>query len=151
MPTLYYDLSKEEFLDAIRKIQCVKETTRVGKAIGGFYMEGPYMNPKYGASADKNKWRGDILPEMYEDVVDAAGAQAKIWAVAPERDGLEPFLAYAKKVNPDTIFSVGHSEASPEQIQKMKRYGICLQTHCMDATGRVETWGGTRACGPGHL
>lgn len=148
LPTLYYDLSKEEFLDAIRKIQCVKETTRVGKAIGGFYMEGPYMNPKYGASADKNKWRGDILPEMYEDVVDAAGAQAKIWAVAPERDGLEPFLAYAKKVNPDTIFSVGHSEASPEQIRKMKRYGICLQTHCMDATGRVETWGGTRACGP---
>ncbi len=148
LPTLYYNLSKEEFLDAIKNIQNAKETTRVGKAIGGFYMEGPYMNPKYGALPDQNKWRGDILPEMYEDVVDAAGIFTKIWAVAPEREGIEPFLKYAKKVNPDVIFSVGHSEASPEQIQKLKRYGICLQTHCMDATGRVETWAGTRACGP---
>ncbi|MBO5070661.1 MAG: amidohydrolase family protein [Roseburia sp.] len=148
LPTLYYDLSKEGFLEAIDRVKHVKETTWAGKAIGGFYMEGPYMNPKYGALADQNKWRGDILPAMYEDVVDAAGILAKVWAVAPEREGLESFLAYAKKVNPNVMFSVGHSEANPAQIQKLKKYGIGLQTHCMDATGRVATWAGTRACGP---
>lgn len=148
LPTLYYDLTKPGFIEAIDRIKDAKENTKSGKAIGGIYMEGPYMNPKYGALADKNQWRGDILPQMYEDVVDAAGTLAKVWAVAPEREGLEPFLAYAKKVNRDVVFSVGHSEASPEQIQKLKRYGFCLQTHCMDATGRVKTWAGTRACGP---
>ena len=148
LPGLCYDLSKEGYLDGIKLVKKVRETTEAGKAIGGFYMEGPYMNPKYGANSDKNKWSGDILPEMYEDVVDAAGTMTKVWAVAPEREGLEPFLAYAKKVNPEVVFTVGHSEASPEQIQKLKKYGIRLQTHCMDATGRVETWAGTRACGP---
>ena len=111
-------------------------------------MEGPYMNPKYGAMSEQNKWKGDICAEDYAEVVDEAGNLAKVWAVAPERVGLEPFLAYAKEKNPATVFSVGHSEANPGQIQKLKKYGISLQTHCMDATGRVSTWGGTRASGP---
>ena len=68
--------------------------------------------------------------------------------MAPEREGIEQFLKYAKKVNPEVMISVGHSEGNPEQIEKLKRYGIGLLTHCMDATGRVTTWGGTRACGP---
>jgi len=148
LSTLYYDLTKEGFLEAIRKTKKAMETTEAGKAIGGFYMEGPYMNPVYGASPEKNRWKGLISPEQYEEVVDAAGTLAKVWAIAPEREGLEPFMAYAKKVYPDVVFSVGHSEASPEQIKKLKKYGISLQTHCMDATGRVETWGGTRASGP---
>jgi len=148
LPTLYYNLSKDGFLDAIECVKHAMDQTEVGKAIGGFYMEGPYMNPKYGAMADKNQWRGDILPQMYEKVVDAAGSLAKVWAVAPEREGIEQFLKYVKNVNPEAMISVGHSEASPEQIEKLKRYGIGLLTHCMDATGRVTTWGGTRACGP---
>lgn len=148
LPTLYYDLSKEGFLEAIEKVRKVKDTTPAGKAIGGFYMEGPYMNPKYGAMAEQNKWRGDIREEDYKEVVDAAGMLTKVWAVAPEREGLRPFLDYARKVNPDVVFSVGHSEATPEQIRKMKPYNFTLQTHCMDATGRVTTWDGTRACGP---
>lgn len=148
LPTLYYDLSKEGFIEAVRTIKKIKETTEAGKAIAGLYMEGPYMNPKYGAMADQNKWRGPVRPEDYEELVNEAGAFARIWAVAPEREGLEPFLAYVKEKNPGAVISVGHSEAAPEQIRRLKKYGICLQTHCMDATGRVSTWGGTRACGP---
>ena len=148
LPTLYYDLSKPAFLESIDRIKACMETGRAGRAIGGFYMEGPYMNPKYGASAEKNKWRGKIKKEDYEELVDRAGALAKVWAVAPEREGLEPFLQYASEKNPGVTFSVGHSEATPEQIWQLKRYGIRLQTHCMDATGQTERMGGTRGCGP---
>ena len=148
LATLYYDLSKEDLVDSIKRVKEAMKQEGAGRAIKGIYMEGPYMNPKYGAKADKNQWRGDILPQMYEKVVDGAGSLAKVWAVAPEREGIEQFLKYAKKVNPEVMISVGHSEANPEQIEKLKRYGIGLLTHCMDATGRVTTWGGTRACGP---
>lgn len=148
LPTLYYDLSKEGFLESIKRIREVMDTTQAGKAIAGFYMEGPYMNPKYGAMAEQNKWQGEIRKEDYKEIVDAAGSLTKVWAVAPEREGLAPFLDYAREVNPDVIFSVGHSEAAPEQIQSMKRYGFTLQTHCMDATGRADACPGTRACGP---
>ncbi len=145
---LSYNLSREEYLRGIELLKKAKEHPVIDKAIGGFYMEGPYLNPKYGANADLNQWRGDIRPEDYKELVDESGLLAKVWVVAPEREGLEPFLKYAKQVNPEVRFSVGHSEASPEQIQKLKKYGMGLQTHCMDATGRVQTWLGTRACGP---
>ena len=54
----------------------------------------------------------------------------------------------AKAKNPDVMFSVGHSEATPAQIQRLKKYGIGLQTHCMNATGRPQVSAGTRSCGP---
>lgn len=148
LATLPYNLSRDAYLRGIELVKKAKADSHISKAIGGFYMEGPYLNPKYGANADINPWRGDIVPEDYKELADNAGKLAKVWTVAPEREGLKPFLEYAKKVNPDVRFAVGHSEATPEQIQKLKKYGIGLQTHCMDATGRVETWLGTRSCGP---
>ncbi len=147
LATLYYDLDLPDLIAAVDRIEDAMKTG-AGRAIGGIYMEGPFMNPKYGASPEKNKWRGDIVPERYEPLVNRLGSLAKVWAVAPEREGLEPFMAYAKKVNPDTVFSVGHSEANPRQVDRLKKYGIRLQTHAMNATGRVPLWEGTRACGP---
>lgn len=145
LPTLYYNLDKETFLAAIRAVQ---EAAKQVKNIAGFYMEGPYMNPKYGASAELNKWKGEIREEDYKSLVDAAGTDARIWAIAPEREGLEPFMAYAKAVNPNTAFAVGHSEATPAQCRALKKYGITIHTHCMNATGRIGESGGVRGLGP---
>ncbi|MCI8418593.1 MAG: amidohydrolase family protein [Lachnospiraceae bacterium] len=148
LPTFYYDLSREEFLESVDRVREAMAGEGAGRAIGGIYMEGPYMNPKYGASPEKNKWQGDICKEEYEAIVDKAGSLAKIWAVAPERKGLEPFLQYAKEKNPDVVFAIGHSEATPEQIRKLKKYGVGLQTHCMNATSQISKLIGTRGCGP---
>lgn len=149
MATLYYDLSKDVFLESIRRVKAAMRSNGAGKAIGGFYMEGPYMNPNYGASPEKNKWRGEIRKEDYAELIAEAGALAKVWAVAPERDGIEAFVKDAKAANPDVIFSVGHSDATPAQIRKLKKYGLCLQTHSLNATGRTnKTMRGIRGCGP---
>lgn len=148
LATLYYDLSKETFIESIRRVKDAMENGKAAKAIGGFYMEGPYMNPKFGASPQKNKWRGPINQEDYQQIVDEAGSLAKVWAIAPEREGIEAFVKDAKLVNPDAVFAVGHSEASPAQIRKLKKYGLKIQTHCMNATGRVEALVGVRGCGP---
>ena len=145
---LYYNLSKEGFLDSIKKVQAAMTAGGAGSAIAGIYMEGPYMNPKFGAMPEKNKWKGEINPEAYKEVVDTVGTDAFIWSVAPEREGIEEFVKYAGKVNPHAIFAVGHSEATPAQVRKMKRYGLCLQTHCMDATSNYSEWVGTRGAGP---
>ena len=148
LATLYYDVSRQTFLDSIHRVKEAMANGKAAKAIAGFYMEGPYMNPKYGASPEKNKWRGPILREDYQEILEAAGEYAKVWAVAPEREGIEPFVKDAKNVNPNTVFSVGHSEASPAQIRNLKKYGLCLQTHCMNATGRLDKYVGVRSCGP---
>lgn len=148
LATLYYNLSKEEFLQSIEGVKKAMAAGGAGSAIAGIYMEGPYMNPKYGAMPERNKWKGKITPDAYKEVVDAAGKDARVWAIAPEREGIDEFVQYAGSVNPDAVFSVGHSEATPAQVRKLKRQGLVLQTHCMDATGRFSEWDGTRGAGP---
>ena len=148
LATLYYNLSKEGFLDSIKKVQAAMAAGGAGNAIAGIYMEGPYMNPKFGAMPERNKWKGAIAEEAYKEVVDTVGTDAYVWSVAPEREGIEEFVKYAGKVNPHAVFAVGHSEATPAQVRKMKRYGLRLQTHCMDATGNYSEWVGTRGAGP---
>ena len=148
LATLYYNLSKEGFLDSIKKVQAAMAAGGAGNAIAGIYMEGPYMIPKFGAMPERNKWKGAIAEEAYKEVVDTVGTDAYVWSVAPEREGIEEFVKYAGSVNPHAVFAVGHSEATPAQVRKMKRYGLCLQTHCMDATGNYSEWVGTRGAGP---
>lgn len=147
LATLYYQLAKEEFLEAIDRIKAAMQTEN-GASIAGFYMEGPYMNPNYGAMPEKNRWKGEIRAEDYQEIVDRAGTLAKVWAVAPERDGVEEFVAYARSINPSVTVAVGHSEATPAQIRRFKPYGMTLQTHCMNATGRTNERKGVRGCGP---
>ena len=144
-----YSLPFQKFMSAIQKGKEAMEAGGAGRAIAGFYMEGPYMNPKYGAGAFRNPWRHPLDPKEYQALVDEAGASAKVWAIAPEREGLLPFLEYARKVNPEVLFAIGHSEATPEQIRILgSKYRPALQTHCTNATGREKHWGGVRGVGP---
>lgn len=148
LATLYYDLSFEQMLASIAHVQDVMAHSPAGKAIGGLYMEGPYMNPQYGASPEKNKWRGRIDPAQAAQIVRQAGSSVRVWAVAPEREGIEEFAAMAKQANPSVRFAFGHTQATPAEIYRLKPYGLCIQTHSMDATGAPCSIGGTRACGP---
>ena len=147
LPTLYYDLDREAFLAATERI-CRLIESGEAKSIAGLYMEGPYMNPRYGASPEKNKWRGEIRREDYEKIVRAAGSHARVWVVAPEREGVEDFVRFAKEINPDAVISMGHTEATLAEVSALKKYGLTLMTHCMNATGRIPTEPGTRSCGP---
>ncbi|MBO7519790.1 MAG: amidohydrolase family protein, partial [Clostridia bacterium] len=147
LPTFYTDMNADEYINAIDRVINAVKDGKV-KNIGGFYMEGPYTNEKYGASPEKNRWRGEIKASDYARIVERAGTHAKVWVIAPERKGIETFIKNVKSVNPDVTISVGHSEATPAQIAKYKKYGLILQTHCTNATGRVPAMSGTRSCGP---
>lgn len=118
------------------------------KNLKGIFFEGPYFNTKYGANAHKNPWKGPIDENQYKQLVDLAGKNAVTWMIAPERPGVAAFMEYARKVNPDVIFTVGHSEATPDQIHCLGDMRPKILTHAMDATGRTNDGGGTRGCGP---
>lgn len=148
LPTLYCTLDKNALLIAISRIQRLMAAGGVGDAIGGIYMEGPYLNPKYGASAAFNQWTGEITENAFREIVDAAEHDVRVWVISPEREGIERFMAYAKSVHPDVCFSVGHSEATPAEIDRVKHYGVRLFTHCLNATASLSRFAGTRGCGP---
>ena len=139
LATPSYDFNRDKFIKALNSI---KEAMDSGKAktVKGIYAEGPYTNPKYGSHADLNPWKGGIKKEDYIPIVDAAGKYVTVWTIAPELEGIKEFAEYAKKVNPDVIFSLGHSEATPMQIRAMGKNLPKILTHAMCATGRQKAY-----------
>ena len=100
-------------------------------------MEGPYLNPKFGANRNNISWHGAARREEYAELIELLGTDVRMWSVAPEREGIKQFILDAKAVNPDVKFTVAHSEATPEQIEELIPYGLCIGTHHTNATGTI--------------
>lgn len=145
LATPSYSLNFAESIEAIRSARAALGKV---KTLRGIYMEGPYINPDYGAFSHLNPWRAPIDEGEFRALVDECGTDVKVWTVAPEREGLLPFLQYAREVNPDVVFSLGHSEATPSEVRALGKYRPTLITHIFDATGQLPVEGGTRGVGP---
>lgn len=128
LPTLYFNLDYDTTMSGVRLIREASKSG-AGRVIAGLYMEGPYMNTKYGSDNNNIKWKEVIDPGEYVSLVDYIGDFVKVWCVAPERENIEQFVKYAHSVNPNAVFSIGHSVASPSQISRLKKYGLCNETH----------------------
>ena len=134
LPALYFKFNKDQYIEYIGVLRSAMEDPACCN-IAGLYMEGMYMNPKFGANREKNPWKGPICREDYLPVIEAAGDLPRVWVTAPEREHIEEFVKDAKKVNPNVFFAVGHSEASPQQIEALMPYGLRIGTHHTNATG----------------
>ncbi len=139
LATLGYTTTTPEYLEYIQRIREVMATPD-GINIAGIYMEGPYINPLFGSNRHMNPWSGDILPEDYMPVIEAGKDLIRVWALGPEREGIERFVLDCLKANPDVKFTVGHSAASPQQIEKLVPYGLCIGTHHTNATGDLPKY-----------
>ena len=138
LATLGYTSSSEEYFEYIARI---RESMKLEecKNIGGIYFEGPYINPKFGSNSHLNPWKV-IDPKDYMPIIDAVKDIVKVWALGPEREGIEDFVIAAKAATPNVKFTVGHSEASPQQIEALIPYGLCIGTHHTNATGDLPKY-----------
>lgn len=139
LPTLYFSMNAEKYRKAI---QVIRQAMESGEAvnIGGLYMEGPYLNPKFGCDKERNPWQGPIDREDYGPILGAAWDIARVWALAPEREHILDFVLDVKEKNPAAVFAVAHSEASPRQIEALMPYGLCIGTHHTNATGDLAKY-----------
>ena len=104
------------------------------KTIIGIHMEGPYMNPKYGAFKEYSRIP---VKNEYDEYLKKAEGMIKIWTIAPEMEGVTEFvndISESKKDEP-IIFSAGHSEATTDMLKALLNKGLKLQTHGCCATG----------------
>ena len=136
-------MSLPEYLDFLQNVREAMATPE-GATIAGVYMEGPYINQNYGSM---NNMKGveqprvlDTVPEDYQPMLDAGADIIRVWGTAPEREGIENFVKAAKKANPEVRFAVTHSEATPQQIEKLMPYGLCIGTHHTNATGTIVNY-----------
>lgn len=98
-------------------------------------MEGPYLNPGFGCNRVDNPWAGSICREKYSPVIEAAWDLARVWCVAPEREGILNFVRDVREKNPNAVFAVAHSAASPQEVEALIPYGLKIGTHHTNATG----------------
>ena len=133
----------EGYLEWLTRIKNAMATPE-GATIAGIYMEGPYINPGFGSlsnQAGTNPPRVfDPVPEDYQPLLDVAADVIRVWGTAPEREGIENFVKAAKAANPNARFAVTHSEATPQQIEALMPYGLCIGTHHTNATGTIVNY-----------
>lgn len=138
--------------DLIQGIRNVKNAMKTVKNIKGIYMEGPYINTNYGAAKHLDTWnKAPINKKDYIPLADELGSVVKVWGIAPEREGIKEFLEYARRCNPEVVFSLCHCETTPEQVRNLgTKYRPRLITHVFNATGcQTGTLsGGIRGYGP---
>ncbi len=139
LPALYFSMNQGEWLDAIRAIRSAMADPRCAN-IGGLYMEGPYLNPKFGCDKENNPWRGPVKREEFMPIVEAAAGLARVWCLAPERENILDYVRAVRKADPGAVFAVAHSEAEPFQLDAVKPYGLKIGTHHTDATGTIEKY-----------
>ena len=137
LPALYNNLNKQAYLDAIDSIVNANKQGKFPNFVG-FYMEGPYLSPNFGCERDKNVWKDAVVKSEYIDIVKRAKDYAKVWCIAPEREGIEEFVKDVKSEIPNIVFAVAHSEATPEQVERFIPYGLKIATHHTNATGTIE-------------
>jgi len=133
-PALYFSMDTAGYLKAIADLREAMKDPECAN-ICGLYMEGPYLNPKFGCDRESNPWKGPVDRAKHLPIVEAAYDLAKVWALAPEREGIEQFVLDVKEKNPAAVFSVAHSEAAPAQIEALIPYGLKIGTHHTNATG----------------
>ena len=139
LPALYYSMNTEAYVDAIARLRNAMKDEACCN-IAGLYMEGPYLNPKFGCDRESNPWKGPIDREKHQPIIDAAYDLARVWALAPEREHILDFVLDVKAKNPSAVFSVAHSEATPEQIEELIPYGLHVGTHHLNATGTLQKY-----------
>ena len=134
LAALYFSMTTEEFVDAMGKIREAMKDPDC-KNLCGIYMEGPYMNPKFGCDKEHNPWVGPVDREKYQPIIDAGWDLVKVWGLAPERENIQQFVQDVKAKNPAAVFSVAHSEAAPQEVEALMPYGLKIGTHHTNATG----------------
>ncbi len=139
LPVVYFSMNKEDFIKATADIQAAVKRGELPN-FGGFYMEGPYLNPKFGADRENNPWDKPVDAADYMDIIKQGGKDVRVWALAPERENIEKFVIDCKSENPDVVFTVAHSEATVEEIERLFPYDLKIGTHHLNATGTLQKY-----------
>ena len=124
--TIYRGFTTDEYLGFIERIRAAMP--ECGN-IKGVRLEGPYLNPRFGA---ESSGEGDRpIKENYRKL--AATGLVKQWTSAPEVPGVLEFISDIASLG--IVPSIGHSSAGTADVSEAVRRGARIVTHLFDATG----------------
>ncbi|MCZ8512165.1 N-acetylglucosamine-6-phosphate deacetylase [Paenibacillus filicis] len=121
--------TKERMLHCIRTIaEACQADAAVDHAVIGIHVEGPFISPDDGPRGAHNlNWVRDPDWNEFEEWNKASGGRICKVTLAPEKNGAIPFIE--KLCELGVVASIGHCNASEEQIQEAVRAGATMSTH----------------------
>lgn len=123
----------EELKNTFSVYKEAKEINKRGSQFIGLHLEGPYfamsqkgaMDPRYIKNPDSKE---------YEDILNSSKDIVR-WSAAPELDGA---LEFARKLKKRGILpSIGHTDATSEQVEKAFECGFTHVTHLYSSMSTV--------------
>ena len=118
----------ENMLGALANLARAKESLPEGAAMEGFHVEGPYISPEDGprGAHPRHCVRAPDFDE-FQRMQEAAQGHIRLLTVAPEWPGALEFIR--KVVAEAVVVSIGHTQATAEQLDAAVRAGATLSTH----------------------
>lgn len=122
--------SIEAALETISRT-CEKNKS-VNDTIGGIHLEGPFLSTEDGPrGAHPLEYIKAPDWELFSRWQEVSGGRIKIITISPEWPGSTEFIQNC--VNSKITVSIGHTAASPEQIQEAVEAGANMSTHLGNA------------------
>jgi N-acetylglucosamine-6-phosphate deacetylase len=120
--------SPDDMSAALRNLARARETLSDGEAIEGFHVEGPHISPDEGPrGAHPRQW---VRPPDFDEFLrwqDAAGGRVRIVTLSPEWPRAPRYIEQITAAG--VVASIGHTQASTEQIGEAVAAGATLSTH----------------------
>lgn len=115
-------------------LQCIADTELSGAQCLGVHLEGPFISEKkLGAQAAHT-----LLPDskIFAEWQEIAKGKIRIVTIAPELTGALEFIKHVKEMG--VIVSIGHTNASCEQVMAAIDAGASQATHLFNAMASIQ-------------
>jgi len=118
----------EDMLGALGNLAAAREALEEGEAIEGFHVEGPYISADDGPrGAHPRRWVRPPDIEEFRRMQEAARGLIRIVTLAPEWPAAPRFIEAVVKEG--VVTSIGHTNATAEQIIAAVAAGATMSTH----------------------
>lgn len=128
LPTVMTD-ELDKMVAAAERISSVVGHVKGGATVGGVHLEGPFLNPRYGAQIAGHNI--EPTPESISRLIGACGGRPRMVTLAPERRGAVKAIQAFRGTG--ATVAIGHSDAGEEEYQQGREAGISHATHLFNA------------------
>lgn len=126
----------EDMVGSLRNLAKAKFALDEGTAMEGFHVEGPHISPDDGPrGAHPRRWVRKPDLEEYKQWQDATGGLVRLVTVSPEWPETPRYIEAL--VNDGCVVSIGHMNATAQQIQDAVSAGATKSTHLGNGAHQV--------------
>ena len=120
--------SPEDMVGALANLAAARRALPEGPAMEAFHVEGPFISPEDGPrGAHPQRWVRPPDLNEYRRMQEAAEENIRLITISPEWPEALRFIE--EVVSEGVVVSIGHTKATPEQIQDAVNAGATMSTH----------------------